>query len=363
LKLKAISGQNFRNYQSFLWEPADWLNVLVGDNAQGKTNLLEAIHVLATGKSWRTRRDLELIGKGESHMWLSAQVANRYTTSKIDFRLTPQKQIAVNGKAVRRQIDLLGKFLVVTFTPENLALVKGSPQIRRRFLDLCLVQMSESYRTNLVQYNKALKQRNSLLKSGMAHPSLLNPWSEQMVNFGVRLMIERYKALEELGRLAAEYQQQLSGQVESLSIVYEPAVPLPKERTARAWGREFRERLEELLPQERLRGLTLTGPQRDDFALVLNGADLKLYGSQGQMRTTSLALHLAALEFLEQQLGERPLLLLDDVLSELDEKRRERLFSLLEESTQTILTTTGADLWVKKEDNCWRIVSGTISRL
>lgn len=133
MKLKAISGQNFRNYQSFLWEPADWLNVLVGDNAQGKTNLLEAIHVLATGKSWRTRRDLELIGKGESHMWLSAQVANRYTTSKIDFRLTPQKQIAVNGKAVRRQIDLLGKFLVVTFTPENLALVKGSPQIRRRF--------------------------------------------------------------------------------------------------------------------------------------------------------------------------------------------------------------------------------------
>jgi DNA replication and repair protein RecF len=361
LKLLKLCGDNFRNYSAFEWEPQAGLNVLVGDNAQGKTNLLEAINILATGKSWRTSRDLEIIGPQGDATWLFGLVENTYTTSKLEFRLGRGKQIAVNGKPVRKYSDLLGKLLVVTFTPDNLELVKGSPHSRRKFLDQCLVQISESYSHNLTGYNKALQQRNSLLREGMGRKSLLEPWNEQLVAFGVQLMIYRFKALERLGELTCRYQDYLSEEKEQLSLAYQPAVPMPQKRTAQAWAAVFYQQLERELPQERIRGGTLTGPQRDDLLFLIDGKELKLYGSQGQQRTAALALHLAALAHLEEQMGERPLLLLDDVLSELDRGRRERLFDLIDSGTQTILTTTAADLWEQR--NCWQIVAGTISRL
>ncbi len=360
MQLKKLAGQNFRNYKVLDWEPDSGLNILIGDNAQGKTNLLEAIHVLATGKSWRTSRDGELVGHHSPFTSLSAQVETELTSARVDFRLGKSKQICLNGKPIKRILDLLGKLLVVTFTPENLALAKGSPQNRRRFLDLCLSQVSESYGYNLSRYGKALEQRNSLLKGGLAQKELLEPWNAQLVSFGVRVMIERYQALLRLGELACQFHHQLSGEAEELSLSYEPAVPLPQTRTASSWAAVFRERLGELLPQERLRGLTLTGPQRDDFLFLLDGAPLRLYGSQGQQRTAVLALHLAAVDFLEEQMEERPILLLDDVLSELDSGRRERLLAMIATNTQTILTTTRADLWENNKYSSWLIEDGTI---
>lgn len=363
MQLKKLSGENFRNYSTVDWEPASGLNILVGDNAQGKTNLLEAIHVLATGKSWRTSRDLELLGKSSAYTWLSAQIETNFTTAQVDFRYATSKQIFINGKPIKRLLDLLGKLLVVTFTPENLALVKGSPHNRRRFLDLCIAQVSESYGYNLSRYGKALEQRNSLLKNGLAQKNLLEPWNEQLIAFGVRVMIERYQALLRLAELACQFHYELSGQGEDLSLWYAPQVQLPESRTAVAWADAFRQSLASLLPKERIRGMTLTGPQRDDFLFLLNGSDLKLFGSQGQQRTAVLALHLAALEFLEERMGERPVLLLDDVLSELDSGRRKRLLALIEDRTQTILTTTRADLWENNEYSSWQIKQGSISQL
>ena len=314
-----------RNYTHLELEPADGLNVFVGRNAQGKSNLLEAISLLGTGKSFRTSRERDLIRddfelatiSGEAHVLAGAVRLGCTITSTA--RGT-RKLYAVNGRGVR-YAKFLGSLRVVTFVPADLHMVAGPPSERRSFLNTALAQEQRTYYHELARYQKALTQKAALLRSeGAIDPDLLAVYNETLIEAGAVLMLARAQFVAMLAKRAERVHSQWSAAAENLQITYAPNVPYEVPSLDAIAG-ALAKRLEQMAAQEQARQTTLVGPHRDDVDLALDGRSLAAYGSQGQQRTAVLALKVAEYSVMQERSGEAPLLLLDDVLSELDPAR------------------------------------------
>lgn len=344
MRLEQLTLQDFRNYEQVSLGLDPGLNIFVGDNAQGKTNLLEAIYVLALSKSYRALRDADLIRQGAFSAVASARVRKLASLDlSCVLSLTEKKRLLVNGKATTAN-NFVGNLNAVLFSPDSLQLVKGPPGERRRFLDIQICQIDPVYRQTLLEYQRVVRQRNSLLKTAQesrAQLRLLPAWDRQLVNLGTRVTARRQAVVEKLQMYAREIHREISGEREDLQLVYETFFG---QAASGLSGEElkaiFREQLQQLRAEEIRRGLTLIGPQRDDLLFLVNGMDLKKFGSQGQQRSAVLACILAQLELMQAETGEYPVVLLDDVLSELDQGRQLQLLTLLDAKAQTIVTTT-----------------------
>jgi len=346
----SLKLDHFRNYQTLAIKPGPGLNILVGLNAQGKSNLLESLYLLATSKSSRAGKDTELIQFGEQQTCVSADVI-RAKNSDIEIEmtlsLTEKKTARINGVKHTRLAEVIGQLNAVLFDSGDLEIIRGEPAIRRRFLDLEISQTSPRYVLALGSYRKTLEQRNRLLRDlrdghapGSARASLL-AWNESLSQHGARLLERRRLFLDRLAQLASETHQVLSDGRDTLEVSYLPSFPLGDLTEADAIQARFLEELAQVAGEEAARGTTVRGPQRDDIAFLVNGQDCRGFGSQGQQRTVALSLKLAERRLIEELVGEPPLLLLDDVLSDLDDARRSLLFDLTAEAgSQTFLSCT-----------------------
>lgn len=343
---------NFRNLRFVRAEFEAGLNVIYGANAQGKTNVLEALYLLVTGRSFRTTDEREMIPWVRDNYeatLIRARVEKRTGEERflVSFNQA-EKRIFVNGEPIHRLGELIGRINAVLFTPSDLQLVRGSPGGRRRFLDIELSQISRHYLHHLQRYDLALRQRNALLKQHQRRPGLkeeLSSWDPQLVEHGGELTAARSRALLELSARSAEAYGRIAGAQERLELVYRSSPSMPDRKESPLITREeARERLEAALrgamEEDIRRGATSVGPHRDDFDFMLDGRDARSFGSQGQQRSCVLALRLAELRFMEEATGEPPLLMLDDLMSELDEARTRALLESLDPRVQTFITTT-----------------------
>ena len=355
--IESIELLNYRNYKQLHMDFHSGTNVLYGDNAQGKTNILEAVYVCSTTKSHKGSKDKEIVRFGEEESHIKMTVRRDGIPYRIDMHLKKNrtKGVAVNGVPIKKASELFGIVNVIFFSPEDLNIIKNGPAERRRFLDLELCQLNKVYVYDLVQYNRVVVQRNKLLKEMDSDPSLketLNIWDSQLVRFGSELIRLRTRFVEELNELIREIHFHLSGEKEELEIRYEPYVT----------PETFEAELSRNRNQELRQRLTLTGPHRDDLNFIVNGADIRKFGSQGQQRTAALSLKLSEIELVKRTVKDYPVLLLDDVLSELDGKRQEHLLSEISH-IQTLITCTGLDEFVNSRfqmDKIFKIVEGTV---
>lgn len=332
-----------RNYAHLEFVPAPGLNVFVGSNAQGKSNLLEAIAVLGTGKSFRTSRERDLIRDGFELATITGEAHVTAGTIRLGCTLTAtargsRKMYAVNGRNVR-YATFLGSLRVVSFVPGDLHLVDGPPAARRSFLNRALSQEQKRYYHELVRYQKSLAQKAALLRDGNSDPALLGIYNETLVSAGTALMIARNQFVRQLDGVAATIHARCSDDRERLELHYQPNVEF-EAATEDAIGASFTGRLEAQAEQERTRGMPLVGPHRDDLLLTLDGRSLAAFGSQGQQRTAVLAVKVAEYTVMRERCGEAPLLLLDDVLSELDAGRARAFLDGVGDFEQAFITAT-----------------------
>lgn len=339
MRVTSLRLVNFRNYPSLSLRPDAGLCVLTGENAAGKTNVLEALFLCSLGRSHRTVRDGEMVRSGEAFASVAVDVDTRGGPRRIECKLFPgeRKRLSVDGTALTRSGELLGCLNVVMFAPEDLSLVKDGPGERRRFLDMAISQLRPSYYYTLQQYNNALKQRNVLLKDpeGLDYDTLAC-WDEQLSILGASIILARAELVERLGMIAAEQHETLSDGAEALNVSYEPDV---EPESSGDLVKTLRLALADSTEKDAFRGSTSVGPHRDDVKLSVNRSDVRVYGSQGQQRTTVLSLKLAQLEILRAEKGDAPVLLLDDVFSELD-RNRQRMLLIAAQDCQTFLTCT-----------------------
>ena len=355
--IESLDLQNYRNYELLNINFSNKTNILYGNNAQGKTNILEAIYVAGTTKSHRGSKDREIISfdKDEAHIKLI--VRKNGIPHRIDMHLkkTKSKGVAIDGIPIRRAVDLLGIINIVFFSPEDLNIIKSGPAERRRFMDMELCQLDKLYVHNLLNYNKALLQRNKLLKDISFQPSLedtLDVWDEQLVNYGCELICIRRTFINNLNDIIFNIHRKLSGDKEELILGYEPSV---KED-------EFKKELYISRERDIRQKITGCGPHRDDMSFNIGDMDIRKYGSQGQQRTCALSLKLSEIELVKKITGDNPVLLLDDVLSELDGNRQNYLLDSID-SVQTIVTCTGLDEFINYRfqfDKVFRVSEGHI---
>jgi len=350
MHVTSLKLENFRNYGTLRIEPGEGLNIFVGRNAQGKSNLLESLYILATSKSSRAGKDVELVRFGEPAARIIADVVREKTSDiEIDLALsqTEKKAARINGVKHTRLSEVIGQLNAVLFDSGDLEIIRGEPSVRRRFLDLEIAQTSPRYVLALGSYRKTLEQRNRLLRDlrdgrvpGSARDSL-PAWNEGLAQHGARLVERRRLFLERLAQLASETHRTLSDERDDLQVTYLPSFLIDSLTEASAIQARFLEELALVAGEEAARGTTVRGPQRDDIAFLVNGQDCRLFGSQGQQRTVALSLKLAERQLIEELVGEPPLLLLDDVLSDLDDARRGLLFDLTAQAgSQTFLSCT-----------------------
>ena len=342
MKLLKLNARMFRNLEEITLSFGDRFNVFYGDNAQGKTNLLEAIFLLGTMKSFRFARNSDLIGWGETASLLRGWVEKEEVTREITLLLERNvKKVRVDRKAVARLSDFFGSLNVVVFSPEDIAMVKGAPETRRRYLDRAVFSSDIAYLRLYHEYGKILKNRNSVLKSG--DTGLLDIWDVQLAETGARLIERRLAYLEVLTPLFREFYREIAGNGEEASIAYHPHL-LNRERLS-SHGRELiAAALVAHAGEERRRGTTVVGPHRDDLEFILGGKPLKQHASQGQQRSFILALKMAEIEHLRKMYNFPPVLLLDDMTSELDRNRNRNLMEYLEHrQMQVFITTTNLD--------------------
>lgn len=359
MQIKKLFLQNFRNYEDEQFEFSDGLNVLFGKNAQGKTNCAEAVFYLCTGASLRIRHDKQLIRHGAEFAKISAEAENRYGKVTIEATIFENKrEIRVNGSKITKNADLMGHINSVFFSPGELRLIQDGPDERRRFMNLSISQTSAAYYTALLRYNKILDQRNSLLKdkdAGMVFETL-PIWDEQLCKYAAVIIKKRREFLDRLAPFAKENHAFLTDGEEELLIKPDKKYEGDEKEIAE----KLAYRLESNYDKDRYLGYTTVGPHRDDLDVLINGVDAKAYASQGQMRTAALALKLSEVRIFQELSGEYPILVLDDVMSELDLKRRKKLLKYVE-NIQTILTCTHAErVLYGAECNKIRIENGKI---
>jgi DNA replication and repair protein RecF len=363
--LQSLYLQNFRNYTDQWVEFNAPKTILVGQNAQGKSNLLEAIELLATLKSHRTSRDRDLIQGGQETGLIKARLERNYVEQELalTLRQSGRKNLSINQENVRRQFDFLGVINAVQFSCLDLDIVRGAPEVRRHWLDTLLIQLEPIYSHILTQYQHILKQRNALLKKLRQQQEESQPlntfdleqlplWDQQLAEMGSRVSRRRARVLTRLAPLAQAWHQQISGQTEFLAIAYEPNIVWPED-DPQSVQQAFLAKIEQRRIAEQQLGASVVGPHRDEIALSINQTPAKSYGSQGQQRTLVLALKLAELSLIEEVVGEPPLLLLDDVLAELDLQRQNQLLAVIQDRFQTLITTTH----LQGFDDQWRKAS------
>ena len=355
--IESIELKNYRNYEELHMELNEGTNILYGDNAQGKTNILEAVYVCCTSKSHKNAKDRDIIRFDQDESHIKMQIRKNDVPYRIDMHLKKNKPkgIAINGMPIRRASELFGIANVVCFSPEDLNIIKNGPSERRRFIDMELCQLNKLYVHSLVQYNKVLVQRNKLLKELAFRPDYvetLDVWDMQLVNYGKEVMEYRGDFVCRLNEMIHGIHARLSGQKEDLKICYEPDTD----------AAQFEEALKRSRPQDMKQKTTLCGPHRDDISFFVNGIDIRKFGSQGQQRTAALSLKLSELELVKQLIHDRPILLLDDVLSELDAGRQNHLLNAIND-IQTIITCTGLDDFVNnrfKIDKIFKVIDGAV---
>ena len=358
MMIESIELENYRNYGQLHMDFSPGTNLLYGDNAQGKTNILEAVYVCCTTKSHRGSKDREIIQfeKEESHIKLN--VRKKDVPYRIDMHLKKNKTkgVAINGIPIRRASELFGIINVVFFSPEDLNIIKNGPAERRRFVDMELCQLNRLYVHALIQYNKVIMQRNKLLKELIFHPdyeSTLDVWDMQLVQYGSQVISCRRGFIRELNDMIGGIHGKLTGGKEKLTVSYEPNTEAEELEAALKRSREMDVKLK----------TTTVGPHRDDLSFIVNGIDIRRFGSQGQQRTAALSLKLAEIELVKYIVKDYPVLLLDDVLSELDGSRQEHLLEGIE-NIQTMITCTGLEDFLSHRfriDKIYRVVEGTVT--
>lgn len=355
--VKSLELCNFRNYTNLNVVFSEGVNIFYGDNAQGKTNILEAIYLGGTTKSHKGSKDKEMIMMSEPEAHVRLLIDKDGFTHKIDMHLkrSKSKGIAIDGVPIKRSSELIGLAHMVFFSPEDLSIIKSGPGERRRFIDMELCQLDKVYLHNLTNYNKILNQRNHLLKQVSLNNQLLDTlciWDSQLVNFG-KLIVERRKIfIDQLNNIIFDIHKKLSGNKEELFIKYMPNVEVA----------EFEKKIEQSRNKDIITKNTSIGPHRDDIQFLIKGVDLRKYGSQGQQRTSALSLKLAEIEMVKRVVGEKPVLLLDDVLSELDRNRQNYLLDSIND-IQTIVTCTGLEEFVNNRmvvDQIYEVKHGTV---
>lgn len=345
--LKTLSLRHFRNYQDIFVEFTAPKTILVGNNAQGKSNLLEAVELLATLKSHRSSRDKDLVRDEEPLAQVGASLKREAGISELilTLRRNGRRTVNLNSENLRRQMDFLGVLNAVEFSSLDLDLVRGGPEGRRKWLDTLLIQLEPVYAHILQQYQKVLRQRNAFLKSNLENlhekslQSQLALWDTQLVTAGTRVIRRRERAIQRLAPIAKLWHSNISGSTEHLQISYAPNVPLSENHPEQV-QQAFLDKIQQRAVAEIHQGTTLVGPHRDEIELTINDTPARQYGSQGQQRTLVLALKLAELQLIEEVVGEPPLLLLDDVLAELDPSRQNQLLDAIQDRFQTLITTT-----------------------
>ncbi len=352
--LKNIHLYDFRNYHEQSVNFQSQKTILLGNNAQGKSNLLEAVELLATLKSHRTNRDQDLILEGAKTGQILATLERTHGESElgITFRSPGRRTVMLNHENLRRHLDFLGYINAVGFSCLDLDIVRGSPENRRSWLDTLLVQLEPVYAHIIHQYNKILRQRNALLKvirkkvedhenydNLSGEMSQLKLWDQQLAEAGTRVTRRRHRVIKRLTPLAQNWHKNISGGAELLEINYLPNIMIDSEETQQV-QQAFLEKIEQRRLAEQQLATTVVGPHRDDVEFNINKTPAKSYGSQGQQRTLVLGIKLAELQLIEDVIGEPPLLLLDDVLAELDPNRQNQLLEVIQGRFQTLITTT-----------------------
>ena len=342
MKIKSLKLRNYRNYDILNLDFDGAANIFYGDNAQGKTNILEAVYLTGTTKSHRGAKDREMIKFGCDEAHLETIVEKNGIDYQIDMHLkkTGSKGIAINKIPIKRASELFGIVNLVFFSPEDLNVIKNGPSERRRFIDMELSQLDKVYMNNLSNYNKIVNQRNHLLKEisfgdRASLESTLDVWDMQLVHYGNKIIERRTEFVQEMNEIIASIHKKLTGDREDIKVIYEP--------------HNGSMTLEDALRKNRDRDLRLkstsTGPHRDDICFMTGDLDIRKYGSQGQQRTAALSLKLSEIEMVKRAIHDTPVLLLDDVLSELDKHRQNYLLDSIHD-IQTLITCTGVDEFV-----------------
>lgn len=346
--LDNIELKGFRNYDVADVDFSEGVNVFLGENAQGKTNMMESIYFLALARSHRTAKDKELIGWDKDFAKVSGLVKTARDTYPLEIVLSKKgKKAKINHLEQPKLSHYIGHLNIILFAPEDLEIVKGSPSIRRRFIDIELGQMSTIYLHHLVEYQKILKQRNHYLKqagnSKKFDTVYLDILTEQLANEGSHVLYERFKFTKQLENWAEPIQNEISQTKESLTIKYVTSVDDEYLGQKESIYEELMRLYKDNEEKEKYRQTTIIGPHRDDLEFYVNERNVQTYGSQGQQRTTALSVKLAEIELMKEMTSEYPILLLDDVLSELDDNRQTHLLKAIENKVQTFLTTTSLD--------------------
>ncbi len=355
--VESLSLKNYRNYENLKLELSSGTNIFYGNNAQGKTNILEAVYMSGTTKSHRTTKDAELIRFREEESHISTMIRKNNISHKIDIHLknNRSKGVAIDGVPIKKASELFGMINFVFFSPEDLHIIKNGPADKRRFIDMELCQLNKLYLSDLAKYNKIVIQRNKLLKDLSYRSDLqdtLDIWDIQLCQYGERIIREREAFVERLNRIIYEIHDSLSGGKENLEIVY----------LKNCEKEDLLERLKEGRERDLRLKTTGTGPHRDDLGFYFDGMDVRKFGSQGQQRCAALSLKLSEIELVKEMTGDTPILLLDDVLSELDKNRQNYLLDHIHD-IQAMITCTGLDEFVNCRfsiDKIFKVTDGTV---
>lgn len=337
--IKRLQMLNYRNYNVLDISLGPHVNVFMGDNAQGKTNILEGIYYCAFARSHRTSKDRELINWNSDNALLSVTVGRERLDKRIDISILKdgKKAIQINKIKIKKIGELFGNFNVVMFSPEDLKIIKDSPGVRRKFIDMELCQLNPKYYYNLVQYNKVLNERNSILRNKNINKDILDVYDMQLVEFGYNIIIDRLEYIQKLNKYSTKIHSDITSGKEKIEFKYISTI-----KDLENIKENFYSLLEKNRSRDCERGITSIGPHRDDFTVLINDIDTKSYGSQGQQRTAVLTIKFSSLKIIKELTEEHPVLLLDDVLSELDFSRKRYILSTIGD-IQTIITCTGIE--------------------
>ena len=369
--IKQLHLKNFRNYEQLEVQFENKVNVILGENAQGKTNVMESIYVLALAKSHRTTNDKDLIRWDTEYAKIEGRIQKNHGSLPMELIVSKKgKKAKYNHIEQKKLSQYVGNMNVVMFAPEDLNLVKGSPQIRRRFIDMEIGQISPVYLHEVGQLNKILKQRNHYLKQmqikKQTDVTMLDILTEQFIQSSTKIVRKRFEFLHLLQNRATPIHEGISRELEKLEIRYKPSVEVSEEQDLSKMINIYENKYNQVKQREIDRGVTLFGPQRDDLLFFVNDRDVQTFGSQGQQRTTALSIKLAEIELIHDEIGEYPILLLDDVLSELDHFRQSHLLNTIQGKVQTFVTTTsveGIDHQTLKEASTFFVKDGNLKKI
>ena len=369
MNIEKLELKNFRNYKNLNISFDEGVNLILGDNAQGKTNLIEALYITSMGKSFRTKNDRELINFESNESYIKVFAKKEDFDVEIEIELekrasnSSNKRIKKDKKNLTKTSELIKNILIVVFSPEDLKLVKDEPEKRRRFLDREICQISPLYYDNYTNYKRVLKQRNNYLREKDINLDLLEIWDEQIVNYGSKIMHLRRNFVEKLSSISDVIHRGITNNEENIEIKYEPNVKIINDIEGQ------KSLFYEILKSKREKDIenrtTSSGPHRDDIGFYVNNIDMRSYGSQGQQRTCALSLKLAELSLIKEETGEDAILLLDDVMSELDSKRQEFLIKTLSKN-QLFITATDVDKKVLNEienASIYSVTNGKVEKI